>query len=204
MSAGRYRLSFTTGGLFIRESVLVATRYLELLDWHATRLQVRTENLLQLRTSATSLRISKEIVARLGHLSSAEIDCLIQGSHRDAGYLLWSGVCRRYAFINDFAIEVVREHYLTLRHELPLSEFNSFFYKKAAEHDEIENTTTSTQNKLRQNVFRMMRESDLLSDRHRIQPAMLTPGLAKLLAHQGRGSLNIFPIADTDIARLLQ
>lgn len=204
MSPERYRLSFTTGGLFLQESALVTSRYRELRDWKATRDAVRRGNLLQVRTAAASLRISKEIIARLEHLSEAELECLLDGSEHDRAYLLWSAVCRRYAFIRDFATEVLREHYLTLRRELPLSEFNAFFHRKSAEQDAIENTAASTQAKLRQNLYRMMREADLLSDQYVIQPAMLSPGLAKLLAGQDRNNLNVFPLTDTDITRLLQ
>ncbi len=204
MSTERYRLSFTTGGLFLQESVLVAARYRELRDWRAAREQVRTDNLLQVRTAAASLRISREIIARLEELSDAEIDCVLDGSQRERGYLLWAAVCRRYALIHDFAVEVVREHYLTLRRDLSLSEFDAFFHRKSADHDEIEVTARSTQAKLRQNLYRMMREAELLSDQYLIQPAMLTPRVAKLLAQQGRDSLNTFPVADTDLARLLQ
>lgn len=204
MSAERYRLSFTTGGLFVQESVLVAERFKPLGDWTATRDRVRSENLLQVRTAAAALRISKEVVARLEHLSIQEIDCLLDGSQRERAYLLWSATCRRYGFIRDFATDVLREHYLTLRHQLPLTEFNTFFHRKSAAHDEIEKTATSTQNKLRQNLFRMMREADLISGDNLIQAAMLTARLAKLLAQRGSESLHIFPVTDTDVARILR
>lgn len=204
MSSDRYRLSFTTGGLFLRESVLVAERYQEIGDWAATRTRVREENLLQVRTAAAALRVSKEVVSRLEHLSPQEIDLLVQGSQRERGYLLWSAVCRRYTFIREFATEVLREHYLTMRFQLPLTEFNAFFHRKSAEHDEVENTALSTQNKLRQNLFRMMREAELLSEQYIIQPAMLSPRLAKLLVLRGHASLTVFPAADIDIARALQ
>lgn len=204
MSSERYRLSFTTGGLFINESALAAERYSRLQDWRVVRDQVRQENLLQVRTAAAALRISKEVVSRLELLSPQEIDYLLNGSHPERAYLLWSATCRRYAFIRDFATEVLREQYLTLRYTLPLTEFNAFYHRKSTVHDEIENTAASTQAKLRQNLYRMMREADLLSDQYLIQPAMLTPELAKLLGRHGRDSLNIFPVTDTDIARLMQ
>jgi hypothetical protein len=204
MSPKRYRLSFTTGGLFIQESVLLADRYVASRKWSAVRTEVRAQNLLQVRTAAAALRISKEAIARLEHLSAPEIDCLIEGSQRERGYLLWSAVCRHYAFIQHFAVEVLREHYLTLRFKLPLTEFNAFFHRKSAAHDEIENTATTTQAKLRQNLYRMMREADLLSEHYLIQPAMLTPRLVKLILQHGRESLNIFPMTDTDIARIVQ
>lgn len=188
----------------MRESVLVADRYQRIGDWAGTRTLVREENLLQVRTAAAALRISKEVVSRLEHLSAQELGLLVEGSQRDRGYLLWSAACRRYTFICDFANDVLREHYLTLRYHLPLTEFNAFFNRKSAEHDEVENTALSTQNKLRQNLFRMMREAELLSEQYIIQPAMLSPRLAKLLVLRGHASLTVFPAADIDIARALQ
>ena len=50
----RYRLSFTTGGLFLQESAIAAASFLQLGDWTATRAQLRAENLLQVRTAAAA------------------------------------------------------------------------------------------------------------------------------------------------------
>jgi hypothetical protein len=88
--AERYRLSFTTGGLFLQEAPLVVERYLALRDWKQTREQVRGENLLQVRTSAAATRISKELIARLELLDPEELEFLVDGSLREQGYLLWA------------------------------------------------------------------------------------------------------------------
>lgn len=69
---GRYRLSFTTGGLFLQESTMVSACYLQLGDWSATRAQQRDENLLQVRTTAAATRISKEVTARLRELTTLQ------------------------------------------------------------------------------------------------------------------------------------
>ncbi|HIH4665008.1 TPA: BrxA family protein, partial [Pseudomonas aeruginosa] len=72
--ADPYRLSFTTGGLFIQESPPVAELFLMKRDWQEARDQVREMNLLQVRTAAAATRISKEIVARLEHLDVGELE----------------------------------------------------------------------------------------------------------------------------------
>jgi hypothetical protein len=203
MSSTRYRLSFTTGGLFSQESAMVVEIYFRTQDWLVTREQVRTDNLLQVRTAAAALRISKELVARLELLTIPELECIVDGSIRERGYLLWSATCRRYDFIRDFAVEVMREYFVTLRQELHLKDFDAFFNGKALWHEELDNTAPSTQNKLRQNLFRMLREADLISAQHIIQPAMLTPRLASLLAEHGRDAFLIYPLADGDIDGLL-
>ncbi len=108
MTPERYRLSFTTGGLFLREAPLVAERYLTLGDWSKTRRQVRSENLLQVRTASAATRLSQELIARLELLDTEELDALLAGRPLDRGYLLWAATCRRYAFIRDFAVEMER------------------------------------------------------------------------------------------------
>lgn len=200
----RYRLSFTTGGLFLQEAPLIAERYLELHDWSKTRNQVRNENLLQVRTAAAALRISKEIIARLELLDNLELESLVNGSARDRGYLLWVAVCRRYAIINEFAIEVLRENYLMLRRNLSFGDYDAFYNSKALWHTELDELAPSTQRKLRQNLFRMLRDADLVSDQHNIQPAMLNPRIAQLLARRGHSELLIFPATDHEIQRWLK
>ncbi len=204
MTTDRYRLSFTTGGLFLQEAPLVAERYLALRDWSRTRDQVRNDNLLQVRTAAAALRISKELVSRLELLELPELEELLHGSMRDRGYLLWVAACRRYAIIRDFAIEVLREHYLLLRRQISLGDYDAFYNSKALWHTELDEIATSTQHKLRQNLFRMLRDADLISDQQHIQAAMLSPRLAQLLARGGQDELLVFPATDNDMQRWLK
>lgn len=204
MSPERYRLSFTTGGLFLREAPLVASRHLALRDWTKTRERVRAENLLQVRTAAAATRISKELIARLELLDTQELESLVEGSQRERGYLLWSAACRRYDFIREFATEVLREHFLILRRKLTLSDYDAYFNSKALWHPELEALAPSTQSKLRQNLFRMLREADLLSAQGQIQPTLLTPYAAQLLARHGRDTLLAFPATDSEIKRWLR
>lgn len=199
----RYRLSFTTGGLFLQEAPVIVERYIALRDWSQTRNQVRNDNLLQVRTAAAALRISKELIARLEHLESDELEELVNGSARDRGYLLWVAACRRYAIIHDFAIEVLREHYLLLRRQLSFGDYDAFYNAKALWHTELDEIAQSTQHKLRQNLFRMLRDADLISDQQHIQTAMLSPRLAQLLARRGRDDLLVFPATDNEIQRWL-
>ena len=204
MSPQRYKLSFTTGGLFLQEAPLVAECYLSIGNWQSTRDKVREENLLQVRTSTAATRISKELIARLELLSLNELKFLITTTRREQGYLLWAATCRRYTFIHDFAVEVLREHFLTLRYHLTLNDFDAFVNSKAVWHAELDDLAASTLQKLRQNLFRMLKDADLLSTSGLIQPTLLTPQLAKLLAKHDPNNLNIFCASDADIKRWLQ
>lgn len=199
----RYRLSFTTGGLFLQEAPVIVERYLALRNWSQTRDQVRNDNLLQVRTAAAALRISKELISRLELLASDELEELVNGNARDRGYLLWVAACRRYAIIHDFAIEVLREHYLLMRRQLSFGDYDAFYNAKALWHTELDEIAQSTQHKLRQNLFRMLRDAGLISDQQHIQAAMLSPRLAQLFARRGRDDLLVFPATDNEIQRWL-
>lgn len=198
-----YRLSFTTGGLFITEAPVVAACYLTHLDWTGARDQVRQDKLLQVRTDAAATRISKEIVARLELLTHTELQALAELNLRDRAYLLWVAACRRYRLIHDFAVEVLREHHLMRRRQVTLGDYDNFYNSKALWHPELDALAPSTQSKLRQNLFRMLREADLLSAQHLIQPALPSLHLAQLLAQQGLEQLLVFPATDLDIQRWL-
>lgn len=202
--ADRYRLSFTTGGLFVQEAVSVVAAYLATEDWAMARAQARKENLLQVRTSAAATRVSKELIARLEHLNDLELQALLSLNLHDRASLLWVAACRRYDFIREFATEVLRENHLHLRRQLTFNDYASFYSSKALWHAELDQIAVSTQHKLRQNLFRMLREADLLSDAELILPAALSPELTTILARQGRRDLLVFPASDKDIQRWLQ
>lgn len=201
--AERYRLSFTTGGLFLRESLTALVCYHDLKDWLQARNRLRQENLLQVRTAAAATRISKEVTARLELLDDAELEALQDGGLREQAYLLWVAACRRYTFIREFATEVVREHHLSLRRELSFGDYDNFYNSKALWHPELDELAPSTQQKLRQNLFRMLREADLISEQHAIQAALLSPHVVELLARRGINDLMIFPVSDSEIQRWL-
>lgn len=149
-------MSFTTGGLFQRESIRLAELYLNLEDWGAVRDKVITSNLLQARMANTSKRISREIISRLAMLSANELNLLVHGYPQEQAHLLWIAVCRRYRFIADFAIEVLRERYISLKNDLTYENFNSFFNRKSEWHLELEKITHATRNKLRQVLFKIL------------------------------------------------
>lgn len=197
MNTEKYSMSFTTGGVFHRESVDVAGLYLEKGDWKEVREDVIARNLLQARTTASSKRRSREICFRLKHLNRDELELLIEGDHQEQAYLLWLAICRHYKFISEFSVEVVRERFFTLRYDLSYEDFDAFFNAKMEWHEELEKITDSTRNKLRQVLFRIMRESELLNSDNHIIPAMLSARLINVICNHSNQDLRLFPIMET-------
>jgi len=192
-------MSFTTGGLFHRESVKLAVLYLDLGDWDSVREKVTVENLLQTRTLSTLKRVCREVVSRLWMLSPEELNFLVETSHQEQAYLLWLAVCRRYKFIADFAIEVLRERYIALKGNLTHEDFDSFFNRKSEWHLELDEITATTRGKLRQVLFKILREADLLTANNMINAAMLSPRLLDLIGQGGRRDVLYFPAFESDL-----
>lgn len=204
MSNERYTMSFTTGGLFHRESVELAALYLALGDWDSVMDRVMAENLLQTRTVNSLKRISSEVISRLMTFSKGELEFLVESNHNEQAYLLWVAVCRRYKFIAEFAVEVLREHYHTLKPDVSRDDFDYFYNRKSDWHLELDEITPSTREKLRQVLFKILREADLITTNNMILAAMLSPRLIDLIQKSGRRDILYFPIFESDVLRMTQ
>jgi len=189
----KYSLSFTSGGLFYQESLKIAALYVECQDWAEVREQVFAMNILQTRTLSSLKRIYEEIVARLKTLQPGELDYLLGTNVREQKYMLWMAVCRRYTFIADFALEVLRERYIGLKTDLHYEDFDSFFNRKLDWHPELEALSRATRLKLRQIVFRIMREADLLTDTNIINGIILSPAFRTAISPENRQDILLFP-----------
>lgn len=200
----QYSMSFTTGGLFYNESLLIVDEYFVTTDWDLTRKSVFTKNSIQSRTESSVKRRIREICSRLKLLSEQQLSLIKNGSRQEQQYLLWLAICKRYVFIHDFAVEVIREKFLRMDLFLTLQEYNTFFAAKAGWHDELEQLQPSTHAKLRQVLFKMLRETEILSDAMVIIPALLTPELAQTIVTENPELLRVFPISDMDIQAWLK
>lgn len=192
-------MSFTTGTLLSHESIVIADLYHQLGDWDAVRTQVIGDNRLQMRTLNASKRIYREISSRLRLLTPPQLELLGDSSLQEQNYLLWLAICRRYRFIYDFAVEVVREKFLRLDRTLTYEDYDAFFHQKAEWHPEVERVAAATRAKQRQVVFKMLREADLLSKDDYLLPAMLTPRLIATIVQDNAAHLAVFPVGDADI-----
>ncbi len=197
-------MSFTTGGLLSQESERVARLYLELGDWVLVRNSALEMGLMQTRMLSSAKRIYREVSARLQTLTDEEIEMLVNGGEQQRPHLLWLAVCCRYSFIRDFFVEILRERFLTLRHEIANEDFDTFFNAKSEWHHELNTITTGTRTKLRQNLFRMLREAEYISLSNRIQPMVLTPQLAQMVLRRGADALYLYPTLDFEPNRRAQ
>lgn len=193
----RYRLSFTVGTLYLGGAPLAARLYEDLGDWLKVRESLRSENLLQARTSASLILLSRELTHRLSALSPQEIAIVTDATVEELAQLMWVAVCRRYRFIGEFAEEVLRERFLLMQTDLSTEHFDSFVKEKALWHDELANLESSTLKKLRANLFKMLREADLLTEEGFIVPTVIAARVHDQLTRRVPSDIRFFPTRET-------
>ena len=195
MTAPKYSMAFTTGALFHHESVKLAERYATFKQWNEVRNAVIAENLLQARTVNTLRRVANEVIARLKTLSAQELGFLVEAGYTDQAYIFWLAVCRRYTFIGDFAVDVLHAKFATLNSSITYDDYAVFFNKKAEWHNELDRIAPVTKTKVRQTLFKMMREAGLLDKNDTILPVVPSATLSDLLADIQPRERMFFPLA---------
>ena len=189
-----YKMSFSTGGLLLVESIDVARLHSPGHSWDATIVRALDEGTVSLPKTASQQRTLREIVNRIATLTDDELALLIETDDRtEQQALLWLATCRAYRFVGEFAVQVLRDRHLSYRLDLPLEAFDMFWDEKAEWHPALAEMSKSTRLKLRQVLFRMMREAEILSTDGTIQTAYLTSRVKSLIAQNRPADLAVFP-----------
>jgi hypothetical protein len=186
-------MSFSTGGLLLNESLVVTSLHELGEDWGATLRRALEAGSTSLPKTASNRRTLREIVNRLMRLSDEERDALLHGDRADQQALLWLSTCRAYQFVAEFTVEVIQDRFLTYRYDLPLEQFDIFFDRKAEWNDALQGLSEGTRKKLRQIMFRMMREASIISAENRILPAFLSGQILAMIMDQNPQELQYFP-----------
>jgi len=168
-----YNFSFTAGALLHAETMLVTDIFIETLSWDITKKKIIEDNLLRTRTKSSSQRLFREISMRLSNLHEKTLELLNNLSDETLEkQIIWISICKTYPFISDFISEVVQEKIDVLDYTLTFDDYDCFFNKKAQWHSEIDNLSPSTQNKVRQVIFRMFKEMSFLSQEDTMLPLL--------------------------------
>jgi hypothetical protein len=189
-----YKMSFTSGGLFLNESIDLAASYLKTRKWTETIALAQAEGLTSLPKEKSKRRMLREITNRLETLSDKELQFLVKKADRqEQRLLLWLSVCRAYRLVREFAVEVVQDRYLAYQLELPIESFDLLFEQKAEWEDSLASTADATRVRLRQVAFKIMREAGIISEDRRIQSTYLSNPLQALVGANTSADLAVFP-----------
>ncbi|UIJ87241.1 DUF1819 family protein [Rhizobium leguminosarum] len=194
-----YKMSFVVGGLFLNESTDVVTLHKSSESWHATLQMALGEGITSLPKAASRRRTLREIVNRLSKLKDAELSFFAETADRaDQQAILWLAACREYRFVREFAAEVIRERFLSLQYDLAIESFDTFFAAKAEWSDPLASISPTTRSKLRQVLFRIMREAGIISQDNKILATYISPQLYRIIAGHSPSDLQLLPGLKSD------
>lgn len=162
-------------------------------DWKKTSQYAFNNNVLQYRTENALKRTLSEIISRLKVLPEDALNLLVSGALNEQLQILWFTACVRYQFIYDFAIEVIREKYNLMQNELTQLDYDAFFNSKLNWHEELDKLTENTRYKLRQILFKMLREVEIIDTNNCIMTTFVSPRVQEIIKNYDINYLNIFP-----------
>ncbi len=198
-----YNLSFTAASLRPDLARIVAEHHLATGDWYLTRERILSSNALQCRSTGSSIRLEREIRQRLGTLTQEQLILAAEATADDRSAIAWLAVCKSIRFAFEFASDILREkltsHDAVLRH----SDYEGYVEIKRLSHPELARLTTSSKNKVRQVLLRMLAEAGLLETGialGTIQRPALSPTVVRAITRDSPDWLAGFLVPDAEIS----
>ncbi|HPL71790.1 MAG TPA: DUF1819 family protein [Rectinema sp.] len=189
----KYNLGFTSAAFLFRDSVLLAKLYLSLGDWNMVRERVLSENLLQIRTIAAQKRIYSETYTRLKALSVKALEVIANGERDDQVHMIWYAICKKYALIRDFSVQVLSPKIRINTRDISEADFNVFYNNLAANHDELNHISISSRAKLTKNLFRMLVSAGIIDSDGKLCPISISKSVRQIVLEDNDIPLEIYP-----------
>lgn len=193
----KYRLSFTAASLRLSEMSNLARIYLE------TELaDIKKEDIIRGRNSRTTEREFREVKLRIKELSDSQLHILAFGDIISQKQIALLSICKLYAFIRDFIVEVLRNKVLLFDYQLTEGEYITFFKRKSEAHPELEDLAGTTAKKIKQVTYKMLEQTGLIDnvDSKNILPQIVDDKVFKAVVEDDPEWLKIYLLSDLDIA----
>ena len=160
-----YNMSFTAGAAMLNEMHAVAEAFLECDgDWKLTKEKTFRENLMEKEKMSSNQRYFALMKQRIEVLNSAELYMLVNGTVAIRRLIVLLAICKAHSFIYDFISENVRDCFYNQYEKISPANFNEFYNEKKYVHPELEKVTELTVGKMRQVIFRILEQTELIED----------------------------------------
>ncbi len=159
------------------------------------------DKIMRRSNTRTNQREFRELLKRFQLLTPAQQALLTQVDPAGQKQLALLSICKAYAFMRDFIIEVVREKYLSLDYQLTDADWQSFFNRKLDLHPELEDFAPSTIKKARQVSWRMLEQAGLIEStkNRRILPQFVATPILRVVSEDQPDLLKIFLLPEQEI-----
>jgi len=201
----KYSLTFTAASLRPELARIVAETYLECADWEETHRRVLAGNLLQARNPASGVRMEREMRQRLQTLTREQLEISAGGSADSRAAIAWLSVLKLNPFVFAFAADALQDKLEAHDPVLRPSDYEEFIASESLMHSELQKLTPATKSKIRQVLFRMLREAGILAESPQdfsLRRALLPPDVLATIVADDRRWLAGFLIPDSEFASL--
>jgi len=164
------------GSLLLPESRKIARLLLEKTVDDGWRRALVVDNILQKKSPATAIRLSRLIKNRLTLMSPKLWTLVVDGGKEVAVQALLASAIKHSLLLGEFMRTVVKRHIKAFDYELSVNDWRRFLDECSMVHPEIDEWSKTTRNKLGQVVFRILAESRYLDTVRspRILPVRIT------------------------------
>ena len=160
-----YNITFTAGAAMLNEMHAVAGALLECDgDWERTKDKTFRENLMEKDKMSSNQRYFALMKQRLEVLTSDEMEMLVNSTVAVRRQIVLLAICKAHSFIYDFISETVRDCFYNQYIKVTHANYNEFYNEKKYEHPELEQVSEDTIYKMRQVIFRILEQAEIIED----------------------------------------
>jgi hypothetical protein len=160
----KYSADITAGSLKLTESRIVADLLLRGVDSRAWRQSILTENVLQSRTPATAIRLSRLIKKRLELMEPEFWKMVRDGTSSIATQAILAAAIKHSPLLGDFLDLVVREQYRIFSRTLSNKLWDDYLDGCRGRDPDMPVWNESTRKRLRSSVFQILAQAGYLEN----------------------------------------
>lgn len=179
----RYIANITAGALLVPESKKIADLMLKNVSKEEWKEKIEEENILQRLSLSSSKRIAAFIKSRL-QLMTPELWTMIRdGDTKLATQANFVAAIKHCKLLGDYLDLVIREQYKKMEDSLPLPLWDEFIVMCEKSDPYMEKFPTSTAQKIRSNIHKILVEAECLSDpyKRKLQKVEILPEIINYL-----------------------
>lgn len=162
-----YSVSFTAGALMREESAQIVREVRR-----GTRLEEVDPDVLDVNSRRGRNRKTMEVIKRLQSADRSVWEDFPELSHAEQQVTLYYCCLKTYRLLFDFHMDVVLPKWQSFDRELQPHDARRFLERRADDHPEIDRWGTSTWEKVRQVMLKMLREAGFLANAELTAPQL--------------------------------
>ena len=155
----RYRADITAGSLKLPESRIIADLLLRVVDAQGWEQAIVTENVLQVRSPATAVRLGRLIRKRLELMEPDLWQLVRDGTGTVTTHAVLAAAVKHSPLLGDFLDLVVREHYRLFSTALSKKHWNDYLDECRGRDPDMPVWNESTRKRLGSSVFQILAQA---------------------------------------------